>query len=34
MMLLTGSREADALRFCRKAGYTSADKTAFVQWLA
>ena len=33
MMLLTGSKMADTLRFYEKAGYNSSDKTAFIQWL-
>lgn len=33
MMLLTGSRKAETLRFYEKAGYNSSDKTAFIQWL-
>ena len=33
MMLLTGSKAADTLRFYEKAGYNSSDKTAFIQWL-
>ncbi len=33
MMLLTGSKDADTLRFYEKAGYNSSDKTAFIQWL-
>ena len=33
MMLLTGSKKAETLRFYEKAGYNSKDKTAFVQWL-
>lgn len=33
MMLLTGSREAATLRFYENAGFNSADKTAFIQWL-
>lgn len=33
MMLLTGSREEKTLDFYRRAGYNSADKTAFIQWL-
>lgn len=33
MMLLTGSKKAETLRFYEKAGYNSSDKTAFVQWL-
>ena len=33
MMLLTGSRKSETLRFYEKAGYNSSDKTAFIQWL-
>lgn len=33
MMLLTGSKSEDTLRFYRNAGYNSSDKTAFIQWL-
>lgn len=33
MMLLTGSREEATLNFYKRAGYNSADKTAFIQWL-
>lgn len=33
MMLLTGSKRETTLNFYRNAGYNSADKTAFVQWL-
>ncbi len=33
MMLLTGSRREETLAFYRNAGYNSADKTAFIQWL-
>lgn len=33
MMLLTGSKKAETLRFYENAGYNSSDKTAFVQWL-
>lgn len=33
MMLLTGSKENSTLNFYTKAGYNSADKTAFIQWL-
>ena len=33
MMLLTGSKKEDTLNFYRNAGYNSADKTAFIQWL-
>ena len=33
MMLLTGSKREETLRFYEKAGYNSKDKTAFIQWL-
>ena len=33
MMLLTGSKKEATLKFYCNAGYNSADKTAFVQWL-
>lgn len=33
IMLLTGSKEEKTLRFYQNAGYNSADKTAFIQWL-
>ena len=33
MMLLTGSKSEKTLHFYRQAGYNSADKTAFIQWL-
>ena len=33
MMLMTGSKEASTLHFYERAGYSSRDKTAFVQWL-
>ncbi len=33
MMLLTGSKREETLRFYEKAGYNNKDKTAFVQWL-
>lgn len=33
MMLLTGSKEDKTLNFYQNAGYNSADKTAFIQWL-
>lgn len=33
MMLLTGSKNEETLNFYRRAGYNSADKTAFIQWL-
>ena len=33
MMLLTGSKNEETLNFYRNAGYNSADKTAFIQWV-
>lgn len=33
MMLLTGSKKDSTLNFYKNAGYNSADKTAFIQWL-
>ncbi len=33
IMLLTGSKEESTLNFYRNAGYNSADKTAFIQWI-
>lgn len=33
LMLLTGSKEENTLRFYRNAGYNSEDKTAFIQWI-
>ena len=33
MMLLTGSKDEKTLNFYGNAGYNSADKTAFIQWL-
>ena len=33
MMLLTGSKKPETLRFYEKSGYNSSDKTAFIQWL-
>ena len=33
MMLLTGSKKAETLRFYENASYNSSDKTAFIQWL-
>ncbi len=33
MMLLTGAKDDSTLRFYQNAGYNSADKTAFIQWL-
>lgn len=33
IMLMTGSKQPDTLRFYEKAGYNRSDKTAFIQWL-
>ena len=33
MMLLTGSKKEETLRFYERAGYNSSDKTAFIQWI-
>ncbi len=33
IMLLTGSKNPETLRFYEKAGYNSSDKTAFIQWI-
>ena len=33
MMLLTGSKKIETLRFYENSGYNSSDKTAFIQWL-
>lgn len=33
IMLLTGSKEESTLNFYRNAGYSSSDKTAFIQWI-
>ena len=33
MMLLTGSKKPETLRFYENSGYNSSDKTAFIQWL-
>ena len=33
MMLLTGSKKESTLKFYKKAGYNSEDKTAFIQWI-
>ncbi len=33
IMLLTGSKSEKTLDFYKHAGYNSADKTAFIQWL-
>lgn len=34
IMLLTGSKKEETLRFYEKAGYNRGDKTAFVLWLS
>jgi len=33
VMLLTGSKKEETLRFYEKAGFNSDDKTAFIRWL-
>ena len=33
IMLLTGAKDNSTLRFYSNAGYSSTDKTAFIQWL-
>ena len=33
IMLMTGSKKEETLRFYRNAGYSSDDKTGYVQWL-
>ena len=33
IMLMTGSKSEDTLRFYERAGYNRNDKTAFIQWL-
>ncbi len=33
MLLLTGSKKEETLRFYDHAGYNCTDKTAFIQWL-
>lgn len=33
IMLLTGAKSPQTLRFYKNAGYNSLDKTAFIQWL-
>ena len=33
IMLMTSSKKDSTLNFYRRAGYNSADKTAFIQWL-
>lgn len=33
IMLMTGSKRAETLRFYERAGYNQTDKTAFIQWL-
>jgi len=33
IMLMTGSKKEETLRFYERAGYNKNDKTAFIQWL-
>lgn len=33
MILLTGLKNPKTLNFYENAGYNSADKTAFIQWI-
>jgi ribosomal protein S18 acetylase RimI-like enzyme len=33
IMLMTGSKKEETLRFYERAGYNRQDKTAFIQWL-
>lgn len=33
IMLLTGSKQPETLRFYERVGYNGSDKTAFIQWL-
>ncbi len=33
IMLMTGSKKEETLRFYENAGYNRTDKTAFIQWL-
>jgi GNAT superfamily N-acetyltransferase len=33
IMLMTGSKQEETLKFYEKAGYNRNDKTAFIQWL-
>ena len=33
IMLMTGSKKEETLKFYEKAGYNQNDKTAFIQWL-
>ncbi len=33
IMLLTGTKDKDTLKFYQNAGYNSSDKTAFIQWI-
>lgn len=33
LMLMTGSKKEETLRFYERAGYNSKDKTGFIQWI-
>ena len=33
LMLMTGSKRYETLRFYERAGYNSKDKTGFIQWI-
>lgn len=33
IMLLTGSKDENALKFYEKCGFNSEDKTAFIKWI-
>ena len=33
LMLMTGAKDESTLAFYRRAGFSDADKTAFIQWL-
>ncbi len=33
IMLMTGAKDAETLRFYQRAGFNAQDKTAFIRWL-